>query len=208
MTTAALPRRALLVSSDDEPTLEIEAALAAGGFEIVRCVEPSAPAFPCVGVQGKSCPLDRPGGVDLVVDARAHPWPYPTTREVGVLCALRTGVPVAVVTRAARHPFAEVASTVLPDADLGSELEAAIADALEPTLLEMRDAARAVFALHGIDTEVDLSMTRTRGRVHVKITCEGPSNVQAMAATRAASALRRHDLRSTAVEIDVVPAQR
>jgi hypothetical protein len=49
------------------------------------------------------CPLDAADPVDLVVDVRT-PDPELTTREYGVICGLRAGLPVAIVPAGAGAP--------------------------------------------------------------------------------------------------------
>lgn len=44
---------------------------------------------------GSRCPLDEPGGVDLLVDVRSVGAEL-TAREFGAVCAVRAGVPAAV----------------------------------------------------------------------------------------------------------------
>ena len=203
--TSTITGRALLLSSDDETLADVEAHLADAGFDVRRCHEPGAPAFPCANLAGGDCPLSLPGGVDVVVDVRTHPWPLPTGREIGVTCALRARVPVVVVTSSG-HPFESWATaTVPPGTDLAEACEDAIAAGLEEARAAVVDAVAAVFATHGLaGTPASVRLERRLGRLHATIEAAVPRPVAGMAATRAAVAIRRFDRASSALEIDVV----
>src|SRR3954451_20397307 len=113
MTTTTI-RRVLLIPSDDEPHAALENTLRGSGYEIRRCVEAGAGAFPCAALlpDGAGCPLDD-GLVDVALDVRDHPWPNPTPLEAGVRCALRVRVPLAVAGRVAFSPFEGLASVTI-----------------------------------------------------------------------------------------------
>lgn len=51
---------------------------------------------------GSICPLDGPVGVDLLIDVRGFE-PEFTAREFGAVCAIRAGIPVALVSTAPHH---------------------------------------------------------------------------------------------------------
>nr|SBP00003.1 hypothetical protein BN4615_P9519 [Nonomuraea gerenzanensis] len=71
------------------------ALLAAEGHELAFCHGADDGGAPCAGLAaGRRCPLSE-GGVDLVVDVRPAPGRL-TLREAGVLCALRSRVPLLV----------------------------------------------------------------------------------------------------------------
>lgn len=193
MTTVAPPRtgRVLLLSSHDDAVEDIEIELRAAGYDVRRCVDAGAEPYPCNGPRD-GCPLDATGGVDVVLDVRRHVQSPPTTREVGVVCAERSGVPVAVVG--------------LGVADAVGACERAIEAGLAEPRRVMTEAVRSVLAVHGIDgSPTAVHVTKRLGHVRATIELDAPAAVRGMAATRAAAALRRIDDRSTAVEIEVVP---
>lgn len=202
--TIAPTRRALLITSDDEPVDHVDAHLVAAGYDVRRCVEHGAPGFPCVGLVGAACPLEADGGVDVAVDVRQHPWPHPTLRESGVTCALRAGVPLVVLGRP-HHPFEGLATITTDRQDvLATRCEQAISVALEPVRDAVAGAVRAVFANHGVDFPFTVDVQRRLGRMHVAITTAAPGSVRGMAANRAAVAIRRLDRTATAIEIEII----
>jgi len=201
--TTARTRRALLVTSDDEPVTTIEEQLTAAGYDVRRCIE-GGTSFPCVGIAGGTCPLDLEGGLDVAIDVRQHPWPHPTLREAGVTCALRAGVPLVVFARPG-HPFEELATLTAHGANnVADRCERAIDLALQPIRDAVAAEVRAVFANHDADSPFAVHVDRRRGRLHVRITTGAPSGVRAMAATRAAVAIRRLDRATSIMEIEVV----
>lgn len=209
MTTTPITGRALLLSSDDESLDDVEAELVDAGFAVHRCHEPGSDAFPCIGLSGGDCPLDIAGGVDVAIDVRSHPWPSPTAREIGVTCALRASVPVVVVGRHP-HPFEAMAmATVEPTGDLLEACDDAITAGLEAARAAVADAVAAVFATHGLgDAVFSVRLERRLGRLQATIAAAVPHDVAAMAATRAAVAIRRFDRAATALEIEVVQPAR
>ena len=193
-----------MITSDDEPVALVDAELREAGFDVHRCVEDGAPAFPCVGLTGGACPLEAEGGIDVAVDVRQHPWPHPTLRETGVTCALRAGVPLVVLSRPL-HPFADQATVTTDRSDvLAVRCEQAIELALEPVRAAIATEVRAVLANHDVNVAFAVEVHRRRGRLHVTITTAAPDDVRRMAATRAAVAIRRLDQRATGIEIEVV----
>ena len=204
MMTTAISGRVLLLSSDDEPLSSIEHELTAAGYDVRRCHEAGGQAFPCQGLAGGTCPLEAEGGVDVAVDVRQHPWPHPTLREVGVICALRADVPLLVIGRHA-HPFEPWATATLEQADgIAARCEQAIDSALERARVAVVDAVRAVFANHGFEGSFAVDVQRRLGRLYVTIAADVPSSVRGMAATRSADALRKLDHTATALEIEFV----
>ena len=59
--------RALLVSSHDQMSDEVDRRLVAAGIETVRCHELGAPSFPCTGLAGGVCPLDVLRSLDVAI---------------------------------------------------------------------------------------------------------------------------------------------
>jgi hypothetical protein len=85
--------RVLVVGTDDWAIEQSAAALEEGGFGVLRCHEPGAPAFPCNAlIEGRTCPLDV--GFDVVATVRARPLDTMAPGELGVVCALRHGIPL------------------------------------------------------------------------------------------------------------------
>jgi hypothetical protein len=104
-----------ILTTETEPGLGDAAVerLEQAGHEVLRCHEPGHPTGPCVGLVHDDCPLDRPGGVDVVLAVRSAGHPGPEVTEQGVTCALRRHIPLVLDGPAWPDPFARwvVAST-------------------------------------------------------------------------------------------------
>jgi len=198
-------RRVLLLSSDDEPLTDVESALAAGGYEVRRCVERGTDAFPCAALKaGSTCPLDDEL-VDVALDVRVHPWPRPTPREEGVKCAVRARVPVAVVGRSAFNPFEDWASWSHEGiGDVVDACERAIHASLEVHRAAVAGAVVSLALVHGLTVgPVIGDVDRVAGRLHATITASIPAELRTIAVTRAGVALRGVDPAALAIEIDL-----
>lgn len=76
--------------------------LRAHGHEVSTC---HANGGVCRAVSpGDFCPLDGDRTVDLVIDVRGLDDEELTAREYGTVCAIRAGVPLAVVSAIPSHP--------------------------------------------------------------------------------------------------------
>jgi hypothetical protein len=205
MTTLAPNRQLLLLETDDERSPEVEAALVDAGFTIRRCAEPDDPSFPCALLKTGRCPLDD-GLVDVALDVRKHPWPYPTAREHGVQCALRQRVPVVVAGAVRRHPFEQWAAiTVDGTSGVSQACEVAVQLRLEGVRSAVRDAVGAVLHTHGIDsTPVTVTANRQAGTLLVRVESAVPTGLRTTVAARAGAAARRADALASAIELDLV----
>jgi hypothetical protein len=195
---------ALLLESDDVPMPDVDAALAAAGVTVRRCVQPDDASFPCALLKTGLCPLDD-GRVDVALDVRAHPWPYPTSREHGVQCALRQRIPVVVAGAVRRHPFEPWATvTVDGTAGVAEACEVAVQRRLEDVRVAVRDAVAAVLQRHGVDGgPVVVHATRRDDTLHVQVTTTVPPSLRTTVAARAGAAARRADALASAIELDV-----
>jgi hypothetical protein len=110
--------RVLVVGTDDWAIEHSASALEEAGFGVLRCHEPGEPAFPCNAlIEGRVCPLDV--GFDVVATVRARPLDTMAPGELGVVCALRTGVPLVAAGVAPDRPFGPWASLTV---EQGGEL--------------------------------------------------------------------------------------
>ena len=75
--------------------------LEGAGYDVVRCND-GTNSCPCTGATG-SCPLD--GSVDVAVVVHDRPSVDLAVGEVGVICALRDGIPVVVAGNHTQSPF-------------------------------------------------------------------------------------------------------
>jgi hypothetical protein len=204
--TITTTRRVLLITSDGEPHVELETELRTGGYEIRRCVEPGAGAFPCAALVpgGGGCPLDD-GLVDVALDVRDHPWPSPTATEAGVRCALRARIPVAVAGRSARSPFDGFAAVTVEGTATPVEVcEQAIETSLERHRCAALGAVSDLLHTHGIDgAPITVSVDRRAGQLRVRIVAPVPDALRTTAVVRAGAALRALDPLARAIEIDL-----
>jgi hypothetical protein len=204
MTNTALRRRALLLSSDDEPVDDVRTQLEDAGYAVFRCVDEGAEPYPCNGLHGGTCPFEGEGGIDVAVDVRQHPWPQPTMRELGVLCSLRLHAPVVVVS-GGTHPFRDWVTSTPSKANLAAACDEAIKRSLAPVRAAAAEAVGDVMATHGVTGPVKVAAERARGRLHVHVTADLDGPVRAMAATRAGIAVRALDPTATKIEIEITP---
>jgi hypothetical protein len=110
--------RALVVGTDDWAIEQSAAALEEAGFGILRCHEPGEPEFPCNAlIKGRTCPLDV--GFDVVATVRARPLDTMAPGELGVVCALRHGIPLVTAGVAPDRPFGPWAAVTV---EQGGEL--------------------------------------------------------------------------------------
>jgi hypothetical protein len=93
-------------------------ALVAAGHRVHRCHDDPERAFPCRGlVESSTCPLVDHVDVALLVRGADGPWP--TRLEDGVLCAIRTGIPVVEQGSEVVDPFTPwIARRLRPKDDL------------------------------------------------------------------------------------------
>ena len=200
-------RRVLLLTSDDEPHTSLEAVLRGGGYEVRRCVEPGASAFPCAALlpDGSGCPLDD-GLVDVALDVRDHPWPNPTALETGVRCALRARVPVAVVGNVGANPFDGLADATVAGTDAPLlACDRAIEASLERHRCAALDAVAAVLRTHDLaGAPMTVSVDRRAGQLRVRVVAPVPQDLRTTVVVRVGAALRALDPRARAIEIDLV----
>jgi hypothetical protein len=205
--TTTTTRRVLLLSSDGDAHPLIEQMLTSAGYELRRCVEQGDAPFPCAAMipGGRGCPLDD-GLVDVALDVRDHPWPQPTAREVGVRCALRERVPLAVIGRSAFSPFGELADvTVEGDSEPVAACERAIESSLERHRGAAVDAVADVLRTHEVgDAPITVSVSRRAGQLRVRVVAAVPQALRTTVVVRVGAALRALDQRARAIEIELV----
>jgi hypothetical protein len=111
-------RRVLVVGTDDWAIEQSATSLEEAGFAVLRCHEPGEPAFPCNAfIEGRTCPLDV--GFDVVATVRARPLDTVAPGELGVICALRRGIPLVAAGVAPERPFGPWAAVTV---EQGGEL--------------------------------------------------------------------------------------
>lgn len=104
--------RVLVVGTDDWAIEQSAAALEEAGFGVLRCHEPGEPEFPCNAlIEGRTCPLDV--GFSVVATVRARPLDTMAPGEMGVVCALRHGIPLVAAGVAPDRPFGPWASVTV-----------------------------------------------------------------------------------------------
>lgn len=122
--------RVLVVGTDDWAIEQSAAALEEAGFGVLRCHEPGEPDFPCNAlIEGRTCPLDV--GFDVVATVRARPLDVMAPGELGVVCALRHGIPLVAAGVAPERPFGPWAAiTVEQGGELVNACEKVAGEAL------------------------------------------------------------------------------
>ena len=150
--------RALLMH-DITPDDVVAGLLTTAGYDIVRCTEGRDAEFPCRGAGG-SCPLD--GSVDVAVVVHDRPSVDLAPGEVGVVCALRDGVPVVVAGNHTQSAYVAQCRAVAADLD---DIPAACARAI--TAAQHR-ASHFVTSFAGVPAEV----VRRGHRVMVHVAAE------------------------------------
>ncbi|MEV4079958.1 hypothetical protein AB0J43_06675 [Nonomuraea fuscirosea] len=158
--------RILMTESAPSHGAVAAALLALDEHDVAHCHPSEArpsPA-PCAGMRpGGHCPL-ADGNVDLLVDIRLSPGPF-TLREAGVMCALRTQVPVLVAgTPPEGTALNELVSTCHP-ADLVTTCAQAVSPTGPAARRAVADAVRPLLRTAGTRPQVQLA--EVDGAVHV-----------------------------------------
>lgn len=148
--------RILCVETDHGGVADPAHDLRAAGHEVVRCFDPRHHTYPyeaCTALERPgSCPLEQPGGVDVVLDVRSRAHARPTHLEAGVLCALRQRTPLAVVGQLHLNPFVRwtnATSETTTAEDVVAACEAAVARSLEQLGSEIAEVVRSLIADQG-----------------------------------------------------------
>lgn len=161
--TMTTPLQVLLLESHPDQGSAVAGELAAAGHTVLRCHEAGGPAFPCVGVDDElRCPLR--GSVDVTIDVRRPGATEPTSREDGVACSIRAGVPVVEAGGTLPSPFAPWTITAAADDDLAEACAAAAAGAYDGLAAAILDRLADVAARHGVEA----------GRLRCTVTSEWP----------------------------------
>lgn len=163
--------KTLLIESSASAGTEAAEVLAAAGHQVVRCHPADQEAFPCTDLNTPgSCPLHDPE-VEVVLLARSPDDPVPTVNEAGVACAIRAGVPVAVLGHDDDNPYARWTSPAFGNDPLAACKEA-IWTAQEQTDAWMRtEIVKLIDADGTLDADdVTVVVERTADRVHVLVT--------------------------------------
>jgi hypothetical protein len=178
--------------------------LESAGHRVHRCREALAPAFPCAGLGGEGCPLDR-GAIDLVLTVRPHVRTSPSATEDGVVCGLRRHVPVAVYGQALMNPFAPYgAEPVEGDLVAGCEriARAPRSEHERAALSVVRDT----LGVEGLPLEPSLVTVRRvdgRLRVLVELSRAVPERARQTVAVRVVARLREFDPDAVGIDISV-----
>jgi hypothetical protein len=194
--------RALLLETDPHSGDHVERALQSAGHTVVRCHEPGAGPFPCVGMDDPHrCPLDSPAGVDVAVVHRAHPHPRPTGYEDGVACALRRQIPVVVAGTSALSPYAGWQAATTDDAD--------VVDACEQVVgaPHGRLSAVASSAAGEVVSPANASVRRRGNQLFATVTVAiDPAPIASRVAVRVAGALRAAEPTCRSIDVSVIRA--
>lgn len=175
----------------------------AAGHRVHRCHEPSAPAFPCVGLVS-GCPLEN-CTIDLLVAVRTHVRPTPTAGEDGVTCGLRRGIPVAVVGQSLMNPFERFGATAVAGELVASCEQIAGSRRVADEEVAIETVLATLGHEHLTTDRVTVSVERRDGRLHVQVWVppEVPERVRQHLAVRVVGRLREHNRHAAGIDISV-----
>jgi hypothetical protein len=164
-----------LLLHDSTPDQAVADTLVAAGHDVVRCWDPGQPGFPCKGSHG-ACPLD--GSVEVAVVVHERLSNLLALGELGMICALRDGIPVVVTGRHAGSVFAERADAIASDTE-------DVPDACQRAVVAAdRRASARVSRACGAEAEVS-----RRGHAIRVVLAPGSSERDAVSAHQAATRL-------------------
>jgi hypothetical protein len=198
--------RVLVVESDRHSADKAITDLQAAGHHVVRCHEVDLPAFPCNALRDqRTCPIDHPDSVDVVLDYRAHPHPRPTPFEDGVSCSLRHQVPLVVAGTSALNPFDNWTTAIAGDDDIVEACERAVALPVERLAAPARaEVRRRLRSQPSVAEQSDVTVYRAHGQldaiVHLPDEAEELDGELAVAV---AAVLRAHDRFATRTNVAV-----
>jgi hypothetical protein len=180
------------------------ATLEAAGHRVHRCRDAFAPAFPCAGLGGEGCPLDRVA-IDLVLAVRPHIRTNPTPTEDGVACGLRRHVPVAVHGQTVMNPYQPFGSQNV-DGDLVEECERIAGSNRTGHERVGLEVARDTLSTEGYATEpAEVTVRRIDGRLQVVVGLSDavPERARQIVAVRVVGRLREFDPDAVGIDIGV-----
>jgi hypothetical protein len=193
----------LVLESEAGAATIATAQLEQAGHQVLRCHEPGARAFPCAGLEGAGCPLEREP-IDVALTVRGRPAGQPTALEDGVSCALRRRIPVVVAGRTTTNPFSSFPVTVA-----GRDVVEACERAAAGSLVQHEGVAQRALdeSMRGAGGE-----SRESGRVEVRRRSGGlratlhfppgtPERLRAMASVRVVGALRAFDPGAAGIDV-------
>lgn len=203
------PLGVLVVEADPGAASMVSTELVDAGHRVVRCHEPGADAFPCVGLaEGGACPLDG-GEVDVVLDVRGLPRSKPAVTETGVTCSLRDRLPLVVAGTPALNPFAPHATTTMQSTDpseIVDALEQAARAPMEAHGAAGTDAVRSAISALGVDPgESRVEVQRRHGVLLMTAFVPGavPEKEIAALASHVVQAVRELDSRAAGADVTV-----
>ena len=188
--------RVLVVESDRHTADHAVAQLEQAGHDVVRCHEDGMPAFPCNALcDGGTCPLDSDRTVDVVLDWRAHSYPWPTAFEDGASCAARRYIPIVAAGAVAFNPFDKWTTAVADDESVVDACQRAASEPIESLAAAARLKIRQLLDRDPLVAEVaDVIVTRKAGSLEaVVVLPEDADEAEAALAVGVAGAIRARD---------------
>ena len=193
----------MLIESEPGAGTEELAQLVAAGHDVARCQEPQATGFSCRGLANPSqCPLEG-AGVDLAVAVRTASAFEVGGDERGVTCALRSRVPVVIVSPGG-HPYGAAVT------NSGDDLVAScVAVAASPTWGHAHAILASLRSMPGLPpgAAADIGVDAVRRRDGVAVIVVVPTTIdpsfEAQIANRAVTAARSYDRFSTKIDVAV-----
>lgn len=198
--------RTLLVEPTPTGAASVGPQLADAGHEVLRCHPPGGPAFPCAGLTEVGCPLEGRGPIDVAVVVRDEPSAAPTADEAGATCAIRSGLPVVIVTPPGHGPFDRWAEPCHDIDELPTAIGRAIDGVAQRRGAPIRAEVERLLAVHGFpEASVDVSVTRTgdEATIAIRTDVDLSPEIAGAVATRAHAVDQRSTWPTTKVGITV-----
>lgn len=149
-------------------------ALETAGHTVLRCQGDLAD-FPCRGLLvADDCPLAHEPDVALVVRPRLDP--HTTPREVGVVCAVRAGIPLVEFGPEHLDPYEPWLTRRVRDGDVVAACEAGVDDALDVLRREILRRVAPTLAAARIHPSMAACHVEPHGR-RLRVRFELPSTV-------------------------------
>jgi hypothetical protein len=195
--------RILAIESEPGAGARHFAELTEAGHELARCQEPGATGFRCHGLEGPGhCPIDTKP-VDVAVAVRTASPQAVGGDERGVTCALRSRVPVVVISQFG-HPYG--ANVIEPGDDL---VQACVDAAAAPSAGHAAAVIESLRTMAGLPDgavdAIDVRVVRQGDWITAFLLLPDAieRSLRSSVANRAATALRHYDTTAQKIDVDV-----
>ena len=159
----------LVIESHEGAAATVSEELERGGAAIQTCHRPGEGAFPCVGlVNPEACPLAR--SIDVALVVRDPLAAAPTTREDGVRCAIRAGIPLLEVNDGPADPYGLWLTAHATPGQLVADVHEGIDRGFDPLRREIGKRIAPTLARASIEPEsITIDISASRGKLNVTL---------------------------------------